>query len=175
MVLITERVGEKYRRRATAAPVLAELIDVALSERRDLLADIWATNQGSIALHEKSGFQLISVSTERPKSFEGIYCRRNSPKANGSVMTGAVRMPKVSVITAAYNHVSFIRQSVKSVQAQTFRDFEHIVVDDGSSDGTAEILESFGSQINYIRQENRGARRDQRRYQKVLGRIHRDR
>ena len=66
-------------------------------------------------------------------------------------------MPKVSVITAAYNHVKFIRQSVESVQAQTFRDFEHIVIDDGSSDGTATILESFGNQITYVRQENSGA------------------
>ncbi len=65
-------------------------------------------------------------------------------------------MPKVSVITAAYNHLKFIRQSVESVQAQTFRDFEHIVIDDGSSDGTADILQTFG-QITYVRQENRGA------------------
>ena len=66
-------------------------------------------------------------------------------------------MPKVSVITAAYNHVRFIRQSVESVQAQIYRDFEHIVVDDGSSDGTADVLKSFGNRITYIRQENRGA------------------
>ncbi|MBA2526444.1 MAG: glycosyltransferase [Pyrinomonadaceae bacterium] len=66
-------------------------------------------------------------------------------------------MPKVSIITAAYNHVRFIRQSVESAQGQTYRDFEHIVVDDGSSDGTADVLKSFGDQITYIRQENRGA------------------
>ena len=72
-------------------------------------------------------------------------------------LTGAVALPKVSVITAAYNHVQFVRQSVESVQAQTYRDFEHIVIDDGSTDGTSEILKSFGDQITYIRQENRGA------------------
>lgn len=66
-------------------------------------------------------------------------------------------MPKVSIITAAYNHVRFIRQSVESAQGQTYRDFEHIVVDDGSSDGTADILKSFGNRITYIRQENCGA------------------
>lgn len=65
-------------------------------------------------------------------------------------------MPKVSIITAAYNHVSFVRDSVESAQNQTYRDFEHIVVDDGSTDGTAEVLQSFGNRINYIRQENRG-------------------
>ena len=65
-------------------------------------------------------------------------------------------MPQVSVITAAYNHVHFIRQSIESVQNQTFRDFEHIVIDDGSSDGTADVLKSFGNRITYIRQDNRG-------------------
>jgi glycosyltransferase involved in cell wall biosynthesis len=66
-------------------------------------------------------------------------------------------LPKVSIITAAYNHVRFVRQSLESAQSQTYRDFEHIVVDDGSSDGTADILQSFEGRINYIRQENRGA------------------
>lgn len=66
-------------------------------------------------------------------------------------------MPKVSIITAAYNHVKFIRQSVESAQGQTYRDFEHIVVDDGSSDGTADVLRSFGDKITYIRQDNCGA------------------
>jgi glycosyltransferase involved in cell wall biosynthesis len=66
-------------------------------------------------------------------------------------------LPKVSVITAAYNHVQFVRQSVESVLNQTYRDFEHIVVDDGSSDGTAEVLKTFGDRIKYIRQANRGA------------------
>lgn len=65
-------------------------------------------------------------------------------------------MPKVSVITAAYNHVQFVRQAVESVLNQTYRDFEYIVVDDGSSDGTAEVLKSFGDRIHYIRKENKG-------------------
>ena len=65
-------------------------------------------------------------------------------------------MPKVSVITAAYNHVEFVRQSVESVLNQTYKDFEHIVVDDGSTDGTAEVLRSFGTQIKYFRQQNCG-------------------
>jgi glycosyltransferase involved in cell wall biosynthesis len=65
-------------------------------------------------------------------------------------------VPKVSVITAAYNHVGFVRQSVESVLNQTYKDFEHIVVDDGSTDGTAEVLRSFGAQIKYFRQQNCG-------------------
>jgi glycosyltransferase involved in cell wall biosynthesis len=66
-------------------------------------------------------------------------------------------VPKVSIVTAAYNHVRFVRQSVESALNQTYRDFEHIVIDDGSTDGTADVLKSFGNRIKYIRQENRGA------------------
>ncbi len=66
-------------------------------------------------------------------------------------------MPRVSIITAAYNHARFIRQAIESAQGQTYRDFEHVVVDDGSSDGTAEVLRSFGDRISYIRQDNCGA------------------
>lgn len=65
-------------------------------------------------------------------------------------------MPKVSIITPAYNHVNFIRHTIDSVLNQTYRDFEHIVVDDGTTDGTAEALKSYGNRIKYIRQENRG-------------------
>ena len=61
------------------------------------------------------------------------------------------------MITAAYNHVEFVRQSVESVLNQTFKDFEHIVIDDGSSDGTAGVLETFGTRIKYFRQANCGA------------------
>jgi glycosyltransferase involved in cell wall biosynthesis len=46
---------------------------------------------------------------------------------------------------------------VESALNQTYRDFEHIIVDDGSTDGTAEVLQSFENRIKYIRQENRGA------------------
>jgi len=65
-------------------------------------------------------------------------------------------LPKVSVITAAYNHARFISESVESAQSQTYRDFEHIVVDDGSTDNTTEVLQPFQNRIRYLHQENQG-------------------
>jgi glycosyltransferase involved in cell wall biosynthesis len=64
--------------------------------------------------------------------------------------------PAVSVIIPAYNRVHYVSAAVESVLAQTFSDFEIIAVDDGSSDGTHEVLKSFGGRIRLIRQENRG-------------------
>jgi Glycosyl transferase family 2 len=51
--------------------------------------------------------------------------------------------PAVSVIMPAYNVVDYIGAAVESVQAQTFTDFELIVVDDGSTDGTLRALRAF--------------------------------
>jgi glycosyltransferase involved in cell wall biosynthesis len=52
--------------------------------------------------------------------------------------------PKVSVIMAVYNGERFVREAIDSILAQTFGDFELIIVDDGSADGTLQILASYG-------------------------------
>jgi glycosyltransferase involved in cell wall biosynthesis len=53
-------------------------------------------------------------------------------------------MPRVTVVMAVYNAAQFLREAVASVLAQTYRDFELIVVDDSSQDGSLSILQSFG-------------------------------
>jgi glycosyltransferase involved in cell wall biosynthesis len=64
--------------------------------------------------------------------------------------------PSVSVIMAAYNHAAYIGQAISSVLAQSWQDFELIVVDDGSTDGTREAVAAFGEPVRYIYQENQG-------------------
>ena len=66
-------------------------------------------------------------------------------------------MPLVSVVIPAYNAEMTLKESVDSVLAQDFRDFEVIVVNDGSSDSTKAILASYEPQIRVIDQSNRGA------------------
>ncbi|MDI6792170.1 MAG: glycosyltransferase family 2 protein [bacterium] len=66
-------------------------------------------------------------------------------------------MPKVSVIIPTYNYASFIAEAVESVLDQTFKDLEIIVVDDGSTDTTRDILKRFEGKITYLYQENQGA------------------
>jgi len=62
----------------------------------------------------------------------------------------------VSVIIPTYNRGWIIRAAIDSVLAQTYRDFELIVVDDGSTDETAKILQSYGPEVKVIRQANAG-------------------
>lgn len=64
----------------------------------------------------------------------------------------------VSVIIPSYNHKSYIGKAVESVLSQTHRDLELIVVDDGSSDGSVELLRAFtDSRLRLLTQANAGA------------------
>jgi len=64
---------------------------------------------------------------------------------------------KVSVIIPTYNREAFLKRAIKSVLGQTFQDFELIIVDDGSTDKTKELVDSFDNdKIKYIYQENSG-------------------
>ncbi len=55
----------------------------------------------------------------------------------------SVTEPLVSVITPSLNHAKFLRATIESVATQTFRNFEHVVVDGKSTDGTVEILKEY--------------------------------
>ena len=66
-------------------------------------------------------------------------------------------VPRVSVIIPAYNAAATIARTVDSAIGQTFRDFEIICVDDGSTDGTRAIVErDFGDRVRLVEQANSG-------------------
>jgi hypothetical protein len=65
---------------------------------------------------------------------------------------------KVSVVIPTYNRAGFLVEAIKSVLDQTLQDFEIIVVDDGSTDNTSQVMADFSdTRIRYLWQENRGA------------------
>ncbi len=64
---------------------------------------------------------------------------------------GGPRQPVVSIIMPAYNVEPFVDAAVASVRAQTFRDFELLVVDDGSTDGTAAVVERHVGEDRRVR------------------------
>ncbi len=65
-------------------------------------------------------------------------------------------MPAVSVIIPAYNCSVYLPEAIESVLTQTYTDIEIIVVDDGSTDDTPEVVAPYLDRIRYIRQSNKG-------------------
>lgn len=83
-------------------------------------------------------------------------CRGNSVQINGFMM--ADQRPVVSVVTPTFNRADFLPFAVESVLAQTFRDFELLVIDDGSTDSTRHLMESYTKdlRVRYFYQPNQG-------------------
>ena len=64
---------------------------------------------------------------------------------------------KVTVLMPAYNAGNFIAEAIQSVLNQTFRDFELLIINDGSTDNTAQIVRSFHDErIKLVEQNNLG-------------------
>lgn len=71
-------------------------------------------------------------------------------------------MPLVSVIIPTYNKADILPSTIESVLSQSFKDFELIIVDDGSTDNTRQVVKDFVKKDNrviYIHQENSGGGR----------------
>ncbi|MBL1457687.1 MAG: glycosyltransferase [Methylophaga sp.] len=70
-----------------------------------------------------------------------------------------VNKPKLSVIMPVYNGARYLKEAIESVLNQSFRDFEFIILDDGSNDNSLQIIKSYAgidSRIRYFTRENRG-------------------
>ncbi|NET29176.1 glycosyltransferase [Okeania sp. SIO1I7] len=65
-------------------------------------------------------------------------------------------VPRVSVIIATYNNAHYILEAIASVFNQTYTSYEIIIIDDGSTDNTREVLEPYLDKIRYVYQENKG-------------------
>ena len=68
-------------------------------------------------------------------------------------------MPRVSIVIPSYNHEKYVRECIQSVLDQTYQDFEIVITDDGSTDGTVNVIREFDdSRIQiYTQAENKGA------------------
>lgn len=63
---------------------------------------------------------------------------------------------KISVVTVCYNAAKTLEQTIKSVLEQSYNNFEYIVVDGGSKDGTVGILEKYRERVRYISEKDEG-------------------
>ena len=58
-------------------------------------------------------------------------------------------MHKLSIITINYNNVEGLQQTMRSVLEQTFKDYEYIIIDGGSTDGSADVILTSSSRLTY--------------------------
>ena len=84
-------------------------------------------------------------------SGETGLCRRPDPTP-----ATATHCPRVSVVIPTYNRAWTLGEAIDSALGQTFESFEVLVVDDGSTDGTAKLLGRYGSAVRVLRQTNQG-------------------
>lgn len=66
-------------------------------------------------------------------------------------------MPRVSVVMSVYNGQKYLKESIESILNQTYKDFEFVIINDGSNDNSKKIIESFSNKrIMLISRENKG-------------------
>ena len=58
-------------------------------------------------------------------------------------------MKKISIITINYNNCEGLRRTIESVVNQTCRDFEYIIIDGGSTDGSVDVIKRYADNIDY--------------------------
>lgn len=77
--------------------------------------------------------------------------------------------PLISILTPTYNHERFINKCIESVLDQTYQNWEMIIIDDGSTDNTGNIISKYNDKrIKYVKQENIGIWRLKETYNKAL-------
>jgi glycosyltransferase involved in cell wall biosynthesis len=89
---------------------------------------------------------------------------------------GVQTAPTLSIVTVTYNSAATLEDTLRSVRDQSFRDFEHIIVDGGSTDRTIEILKGAGDSVQWISEPdagiydamNKGIRRSRGRWIHIL-------
>ncbi|MHC4052560.1 glycosyltransferase family 2 protein [Bradyrhizobium sp. 25ACV] len=71
-------------------------------------------------------------------------------------MTDRSMRPVLSIVTVTYNSAATLQDTLRSVRDQSFRDYEHVIVDGGSTDGTIDMLKKAGDAVRWISEPDRG-------------------
>jgi glycosyltransferase involved in cell wall biosynthesis len=63
---------------------------------------------------------------------------------------------KITIVTPVFNGRKFIKNVIKNIQDQEYKNVEHIIIDGGSTDGTVEILQNYKGKIKYVSEKDKG-------------------
>ncbi len=111
-------------------------------------------NLQMVDIERKSGAQQENSAV----SEQYIPAQQDEPEESQKSTSCGQTGPLVSVIMPAYNAVDYIKEAIESVLNQTYKDYELVVINDGSTDRTEDIVLGFKDEkIKYFRQENIGA------------------
>jgi glycosyltransferase involved in cell wall biosynthesis len=67
-----------------------------------------------------------------------------------------VKLPRISIVTPSFNQAQFVKATIDSVLSQNYPNLEYFVMDGGSTDGTVDILKSYGEQIMWVSEKDGG-------------------
>lgn len=106
---------------------------------------------------ESNGSNPGCVSETSDVPVQNSRCNKAETKSRTSIkQKGSLVYPRLSIVLPTYNHLHYLPASIQSILTQTFTDFELIIVNDGSTDGTREYLDTLKDpRIKVIHQENK--------------------
>jgi glycosyltransferase involved in cell wall biosynthesis len=113
--------------------------------------------QMTVGMSDRSLNERIEILLGRVNQIEALLTEHPLASSRGRLNSGFVS-PVVSVIMPTWNRADFISDAIASVQAQSFSDWELIVVDDGSADDTRDVVSSFAAdnRVHYVSQAHAG-------------------
>jgi perosamine synthetase len=99
---------------------------------------------------------LTGLRRESRRGITAVAPAKDSTGDEAQAAAVARSQPRVSVVIPTFNSADTLGEAVASVLAQTYTDFEILVVDDGSTDRTEDVVRRFGDRVRYFKQENQG-------------------
>ena len=126
----------------------------ALIENAELRKRMGGLGRGHVAKFDSGviGEKLFGLITESIGKPLSCY----SGKAVKSPAVSLLDLPVVSICIPTYNRREYLKETIDSILAQTYRDYEIVIVDDGSTDGTGEMIDALDVPVTYHWQENSG-------------------
>lgn len=141
-----------------------EDIDFAQRARRAGYRTVWV-NDPRVRMYHMWHPSSRAIAEDDPESRAVVRFNRTVVRSDSTTLRNVMEWrhplpecaPAVTVAIATRNRADILGEAITSVLAQTMRDLELLIVDDGSEDGTAELVASFADpRIRYIRQEHSG-------------------